>query len=101
LVSHVKETIDSGFENRMLRRTVGRKREGGGWRKLYNEELHDGLSFLIFTSGTAVGYYQANITLDEFLAPSLSTPWPLSCCTRRSSYVAIEPMTCRRRYKLY
>jgi hypothetical protein len=31
------------FENRMLRRIVGPKRDGvtGGWRKLHNEELHD------------------------------------------------------------
>jgi hypothetical protein len=101
LVSRVKETIDSGLENRLLRRTVGRQREGGGWRKLHNEELHDGSSFLIFISGNAIGYYQANMTLDEFCASSLSTPWPLSCCRRRSSYVAIEPMTCRRRYEFY
>jgi hypothetical protein len=31
------------FENRMLRRTFGPKRDGvtGGWRKLHNEELHN------------------------------------------------------------
>jgi hypothetical protein len=31
------------FENRMLRRIFGPKRDGvmGGWRKLDNEELHD------------------------------------------------------------
>jgi hypothetical protein len=31
------------FENRVLRRIVGPKRDGvtGGWRKLYNEELHN------------------------------------------------------------
>jgi hypothetical protein len=31
------------FENRMLRRIFGRKRDGvmGGWKKLHNEELHD------------------------------------------------------------
>jgi hypothetical protein len=31
------------FENRVLRRTFGRKRDGvkGEWRKLHNEELHD------------------------------------------------------------
>jgi hypothetical protein len=31
------------FENRMLRRLFGRKRDGvtGGWRKLHNEELHN------------------------------------------------------------
>jgi hypothetical protein len=30
------------FENRVLRRILGPKRDGvtGGWRKLYNEELH-------------------------------------------------------------
>jgi hypothetical protein len=30
------------FENRVLRRISGRKRDGvtGGWRKLHNEELH-------------------------------------------------------------
>jgi hypothetical protein len=30
------------FENRVLRRTFGPKRDGvtGGWRKLHNEELH-------------------------------------------------------------
>jgi hypothetical protein len=31
------------FENRLLRRIFGPKRDGvtGGWRKLYNEELHN------------------------------------------------------------
>jgi hypothetical protein len=31
------------FENRVLRRIFGLKRDGatGGWRKLHNEELHD------------------------------------------------------------
>jgi hypothetical protein len=31
------------FENRVLRRIVGPKRDEvtGGWRKLHNEELHD------------------------------------------------------------
>jgi hypothetical protein len=31
------------FENRVLRRILGLKRDGvtGGWRKLHNEELHD------------------------------------------------------------
>jgi hypothetical protein len=31
------------FENRVLRRTVGPKRDEviGGWRKLHNEELHN------------------------------------------------------------
>jgi hypothetical protein len=31
------------FENRMLRRIFGPKRDGvtGRWRKLHNEELHD------------------------------------------------------------
>jgi hypothetical protein len=31
------------FENRVLRRTFGQKRDGvtGGWRKLHNEELHN------------------------------------------------------------
>jgi hypothetical protein len=31
------------FENRVLRRIFGPKKEGvtGGWRKLHNEELHN------------------------------------------------------------
>jgi hypothetical protein len=31
------------FENRVLRRIFGPKRDGvtGGWRKLHNKELHD------------------------------------------------------------
>jgi hypothetical protein len=31
------------FENRVLKRIFGPKRDGvtGGWRKLHNEELHD------------------------------------------------------------
>jgi hypothetical protein len=31
------------FENRVLRRIFGQKRDGemGGWRKLHNEELHN------------------------------------------------------------
>jgi hypothetical protein len=35
------------FENRVLRRIFGRKRdeETGGWRKLHNEELHNLYSF--------------------------------------------------------
>jgi hypothetical protein len=33
------------FENRVLRRIFGPKREmTGGWRKLYNEELHNSYS---------------------------------------------------------
>jgi hypothetical protein len=34
------------FENRVLRRTFGQKRDEvtGGWRKLYNEELHKSYS---------------------------------------------------------
>jgi hypothetical protein len=33
----------SVFENRVLRRIFGPKRDGvtGGWRKLYNKELHN------------------------------------------------------------
>jgi hypothetical protein len=32
-----------GLENRVLKRMFGPKRDGvtGGWRKLYNEELHN------------------------------------------------------------
>jgi hypothetical protein len=32
------------FENRALRRIFGHKREevAGGWRRLHNEEFHDG-----------------------------------------------------------
>jgi hypothetical protein len=35
------------FENRVLRRTFGMKRDEvtGGWRKLYNEEFHNLYSF--------------------------------------------------------
>jgi hypothetical protein len=37
------------FENRVLRRIFGPKRDGvtGGWRKLHNEELHN--LFVLFT----------------------------------------------------
>jgi hypothetical protein len=37
------------FENRVLRRIFGPKRNGvtGGWRKLHNEELHNLYSSLI------------------------------------------------------
>jgi hypothetical protein len=44
LVSHPKEiTQIEVFENRALRRIFGPKREelAGGWRKLYNEEVHN------------------------------------------------------------
>jgi hypothetical protein len=44
LVSHIKgRTQMSMFENWVLRRTLGPKKEEvtGGWRKLHNEELHD------------------------------------------------------------
>jgi hypothetical protein len=36
------------FENRLLRRIFGPKRDGGtgGWRKLHNEELHNLYSLL-------------------------------------------------------
>jgi hypothetical protein len=44
-----KEHIFLGFENRVLRRTFGPKREEvraiGGWRQLHNEELHNLYSF--------------------------------------------------------
>jgi hypothetical protein len=35
------------FENRVLRRIFGPKRDGvtGGWRKLHNEELHNLYNF--------------------------------------------------------
>jgi hypothetical protein len=38
------------FENRVLRIIFGPKPDGvtGGWRKLYNEELHNFYSFLLF-----------------------------------------------------
>jgi hypothetical protein len=38
-----KECRLSVFENRVLRRMFGPKRDdrGGGWRKQHNEELHD------------------------------------------------------------
>jgi hypothetical protein len=37
------EALTAVFENRLLRRIYGPKRDGviGGWRKLRNEELHD------------------------------------------------------------
>jgi hypothetical protein len=44
LVSDIKEQHRLRvFENRLLRRILGPKRNGvtGGWRKLHNEELHD------------------------------------------------------------
>jgi hypothetical protein len=43
LVSHTKGRIEIEFENRVLRKIFGPKREevGGGWRRLYNEELHN------------------------------------------------------------
>jgi hypothetical protein len=39
------------FENRVLMRIFGPKRDGvtGGWRKLYNEELHNLYSSSIIT----------------------------------------------------
>jgi hypothetical protein len=43
LVSHTKgRTQIEGFENRVLRRIFGSKREevAGGWRRLHTEELH-------------------------------------------------------------
>jgi hypothetical protein len=42
LVSHFEGgTQTEGFENRVLRRIFGPKREeDGSWRKLHNEELH-------------------------------------------------------------
>jgi len=43
LVSHNEgETWVEGFENRLLRKTVGHKRDAvtGEWRRLLNEELY-------------------------------------------------------------
>jgi hypothetical protein len=42
LFSDIKEELKV-FENRVLRKIVGSKRDEvtGGWRKLYNEELHN------------------------------------------------------------
>jgi hypothetical protein len=39
----IREEHKSVFENRVLRRIFGPKRNGvmGGWRKLHNEELHN------------------------------------------------------------
>jgi hypothetical protein len=41
------------FENRVLRRIFGSKRDGvtGGWRKLHNEELHN-LHYLAYVIRT-------------------------------------------------
>lgn len=44
---------------------------------------------------------QPIVTLDAFCDSSLPKSWPLSCWTRSSSYVAIEPMTCRKEHKNY
>jgi hypothetical protein len=43
LVSDTKEHRLRVFENKVLRRIFGLKRDEviGGWRKLHNEELHD------------------------------------------------------------
>jgi hypothetical protein len=39
----MKEHIQRVFQNRVLRRIFGPKREevAGGWRRLHNEELHN------------------------------------------------------------
>jgi hypothetical protein len=41
------------FENRVLRRIFGLKRDGvmGGWRKVHNEELHDCILCKVELSG--------------------------------------------------
>ena len=44
---------------------------------------------------------QPSVTLDAFCDSSLSKSWPPSCWTRSSSYVAIEPMTCRKQHTNY
>jgi hypothetical protein len=43
LVSHAKGITKIAFENRVLRRIFGPKREEvvGDWRRLHNEELHN------------------------------------------------------------
>jgi hypothetical protein len=43
LVSHTEGRIDRVFENRVLRRIFGPKREevAGGWRRLHREELRN------------------------------------------------------------
>jgi hypothetical protein len=41
LVSHFEGGTQSFFQNRVLRRIFGPKREGdGSWRKLHNDQLH-------------------------------------------------------------
>jgi hypothetical protein len=37
------------YENRVLRRLFGPKREGNGWRRLKNEELHN-----LYTSPSSI-----------------------------------------------
>jgi hypothetical protein len=40
---HIMRKMYTAFENRVLRRISGPKRDevAGGWRKLHNEELHN------------------------------------------------------------
>jgi hypothetical protein len=44
---HKRRSIDRVFENKVLRRLFGPKRDEvtGGWRKLHNKELHNLYSF--------------------------------------------------------
>jgi hypothetical protein len=40
-ITEIRGGVLEGFENRVLRRIFGPKREeGGSWRKLHNDELH-------------------------------------------------------------
>jgi hypothetical protein len=55
------------FENKLLKRIFRPKREDvtGGWRKVYNEELHEFSSLLIIIS--AIKFQEMNVVLFEYL----------------------------------
>jgi hypothetical protein len=56
------------FENKVLRRIFGPKRDGvmGGWRKLYNEELHNLYRFVQMCTQNCL--YEHSVTTISFVA---------------------------------
>jgi hypothetical protein len=66
------------FENRVLRRIFGLKRDGvtGGWRKLHNEGLHDDIKItmksLVGRMATASGIWPTPYIYTHFLTRLIS-----------------------------
>jgi hypothetical protein len=60
------------FENRVLKTVFGFKSEEmkGGWRKLYNEKVHNLLALLVFGTWSIFKYFEQNTLQKLDLFPS-------------------------------